>query len=483
MKKSVLFLINGLGIEKPGSYSIAIDQIMPQLCRIKETSYFTTAITSSLEYKGAYQRFFLGDTYKAELEYIDQNILNSNIVQNPVYQGFESVAKKPEAKLHVFVEPTNDKVVEQINKLVTMLGFDKNKKVYLHLILTQQTVSDYNKLISIINYIKFHLNSCITVGFVMGKEYLPEELTKNEMDYLKKLLFYCSCERWTETEKKLQNLQETNVIPCKVQGFCATNECFLSNGDTILFFNTRRNNYDNLIKGIYEIAPEVFKTTVDLPAFSLIQLYTQYNIPFFKDNIEYEYSLSTALAKHNKKALIITDDQNISLVNFYANGLNSVNNPLINFMRKDDNLYNKEYIEKLIDQTDYDLFIFDYHMDVSQNINHLKEQLSKIDIVIGNLGEVCVNKHSLFITSLYGLKKELPVADYNDEMVLIDYEMQIPIFFFDYNYPKGKYYLAPGETNDILTSALRCIIEDDSLYSLVKEKGILNNLIKNFMKQ
>ena len=27
------------------------------------------------------------------------------------------------------------------------------------------------------------------------------------------------------------------------------------------------------------------------------------------------------------------------------------------------------------------------------------------------------------------------------------------------------------------------LIEDDSLYSLVKEKGILNNLIKNFMKQ
>ena len=47
MKKSVLFLINGLGIEKPGSYSIAIDQIMPQLCRIKETSYFLSLLPTS----------------------------------------------------------------------------------------------------------------------------------------------------------------------------------------------------------------------------------------------------------------------------------------------------------------------------------------------------------------------------------------------------------------------------------------------------
>ena len=36
MKKSIIFLINGLGIEKPGSYSIAIDQCMPKLSRTKD---------------------------------------------------------------------------------------------------------------------------------------------------------------------------------------------------------------------------------------------------------------------------------------------------------------------------------------------------------------------------------------------------------------------------------------------------------------
>jgi len=41
MKKSVIFLINGLGIEKAGSYSISIDQCMPNLAKVKETSFFT----------------------------------------------------------------------------------------------------------------------------------------------------------------------------------------------------------------------------------------------------------------------------------------------------------------------------------------------------------------------------------------------------------------------------------------------------------
>ena len=43
---------------------------MPNLARTKETSYFTTAITNSLEYRSAYQQFFVGDTYKTELDYI-----------------------------------------------------------------------------------------------------------------------------------------------------------------------------------------------------------------------------------------------------------------------------------------------------------------------------------------------------------------------------------------------------------------------------
>ena len=70
MKKSIIFLINGLGIEKPGSYSISIDQCMPNLSKLKETSFFTTAVTDSLEYKSAYQQFFLGDTYNDEINFL-----------------------------------------------------------------------------------------------------------------------------------------------------------------------------------------------------------------------------------------------------------------------------------------------------------------------------------------------------------------------------------------------------------------------------
>ncbi len=483
MKKSVLFLINGLGIEKAGSYSIAIDQCMPQLCRTKETSFFTTAIINSLEYRSAYEAFYLGDTYRMELDYIRENILNESLVQNPTFQALHKQLQNDNSKLHVFLEPSTEKVVEEVNELVKLLQL-YNKPVYLHLLLTQQTVNEYQKLVDIVNYIKYHLNSGVTVGFIIGKELYSDEMTKDEVDAFRKLVFFCSAERWTDTDKKLLSLKDENIRPCVAPGFCATNDCTIQNGDAIVFFNTRRTSYDKFIRLIKENAEWAFRTNeINLYMCSVVQLDTEFDIPCLSPSIYYDKALCNLLQKAGKKALIITGGEHIKLINFLANGLNYVNNPNIQFMKNDDPyLQTPGNIQTIIDNGGFDLIIFDYHMDVSKTVNDLKEQLTRIDGVLGQVAEACVNKHSLIITSLYGLKKELPIAPYNSEMVTLDYEMQIPIFFFDYSYPRSKYIFRPGETNDILFTALRCIWNTNEIDSLIFEKGILNNIFKAIKK-
>ena len=72
------------------------------------------------------------------------------------------------------------------------------------------------------------------------------------------------------------------------------------------------------------------------------------------------------------------------------------------------------------------------------------------------------------------------VKEYNSEKVLLDYEMQIPIFFFDYTYPASKYSLFPGDTNLILSSALWCLTNDPHIESLIRQKGLLKNLFNAF---
>ena len=335
-----------------------------------------------------------------------------------------------------------------------------------------------------INYMKYHINSCITVGFIMGKEWIPENMARQDVDNLRKLFFFCSAERWSDTEKKLNFLAEGNVRPCEIPGFCATNSCTIQNGDVILFFNTKRTTYDKFIKVLYENAEWAYKTKdIKFSIYSIIQLDTEYNIPCFTPSIVYEHSLSNLLAKASKRALIITAEENMKLINFLANGLVYVNNPNIQFMRND-NAYFSNFlnVQNIIDNMNYDLIIFDYHMDTSKTVNDLKDQLTAIDTVLGHVVEVCVNKHSLFISSLYGLKKEMPLAPYNPEMVTINYELQIPIFFFDYTYPQGKYVLFGNETNLILFSALRCIWDTNEIDTLIKPNGFMNGILKMIQK-
>ncbi len=479
MKKSILFLINGLGIEKQGSYSISIDQCMPNLSKTKETSFFTTAFINSLEYKSAYESFFLGDTSKSDIKYLRENIINDNIVNNQTFQSIKSNLKV-ESKLHIFLEANNDQIGEIVNDFVKKLELDKNKKVFLHLLLTQQSITEYKKIVEMVNYIKYHLDERITVGFIMGKEVLPTTLSEEILTSYKKILFYCSCERWTETDKKLLSLQEENIAPCVAPVFCAVNTCNITKDDVVVFFNTKSTNYDNLVETINYGNRSIQKdNTVSIPMYSIIHLNTKYNILYFAENIDYPNSLDKLLEKDNLKTLIITNNENMNYINFLANGLKNINNPRIQFMNIYDNYFtNPNNIINIIDNTDYNLIIFDYHMDVSKTINDLKMQLEKIDVVLGVVVNTCTNKHSLFITSLYGIKKSLPLADYNSELVTIDYEMQIPIFFYDYTYPRSKYTLAPGETNDILNTTLKCISNNNELYSLIRIKGLLSGIFR-----
>ena len=480
MKKSIIFLINGLGIERQGSYSIAIDQCMPNLAKTKETSYYTSAVINSFEYRQAYEYFFIGDSYQKELEYIKSNFLETDLTTNKNFQLFKNQLTNAGKKIHIFVEPKGDRIIDEINDFIGKLELTTNKEIYLHLILPQQTLEEYTKLINIVNFIKYHLHQNTTLGFVIGRDFIKDELTKEDLDYARKMFFYCSCERWSDTEIKLKNLQQGQILPCNVPGFCATNSCTIEKDDTILFFNTKRTKYDKYIESIINNSKEVYKTEeLQLNIYSLIQLDTKYDIKSFINNIEYNTSLAKTLEKVNKKALIISSNENIPLVNFLANGMNYINNPRIQFMNLDMNyLSNKENINQLLNQTDYDLIIIDNHMDVSKTINDLKAQLEKIDIPIGLIAEASENKHSLFITSLYGIKKELPLAPYNTEMVTIDYAMEIPLFFFDYTYPRSKYTLRPGETNDILNTAIKCLDETQNIPSLIVKKGLFNNIFK-----
>ena len=50
-----------------------------------------------------------------------------------------------------------------------------------------------------------------------------------------------------------------NIRPCVAPGFCAINGCNIEDNDVLLFFNTRKSNYDKYLDAIFTNAPKVFK--------------------------------------------------------------------------------------------------------------------------------------------------------------------------------------------------------------------------------
>ena len=60
--------------------------------------------------------------------------------------------------------------------------------------------------------------------------------------------------------------------------------------------------------------------------------------------------------------------------------------------------------------------------------------------------------------------------------------MQIPIFLFDYTYPRSKYDLFPGEADDILSNALKCIINAPNINTLLRPKTIVGSVFKSFIR-
>ena len=57
-------------------------------------------------------------------------------------------------------------------------------------------------------------------------------------------------------------------------------------------------------------------------------------------------------------------------------------------------------------------------------------------------------------------------------MVTLDYQDEIPIFFYDYTFPRSKYGLRRGETHLILNTAMSIVSNDPTLETLITQKGL-----------
>ncbi len=428
MKKTVLFLMNGFGIEQLDSYSIYNAKLMPNLDSYTKKYLFSQIATSSYNLVSGYRVFSTGSKYPLSSSLLDSYIDKFETNQN---LNFYLNSIKLESKIHLFLSLENDKSVEHLKGFLKFIKAKKENKIFLHLVLTSDNIDNYKDVEKLISKISYDITDC-KIGIVVGVNSL------NAMNLVGLMNMFQNevGEKWRETTKKISSLVSMKILPKNVKEFYMNEGFKFDVNDSIFFFNYEFADVTNFVNNIA-------KLTNHDNYFSMFPLkgikYPMFAYP--KSGI----SMANSLTKINAKALILANSAYIKTINYYCCGLQNVVSPQIAFAKTDgDLLLNQENVKAIIRDSDYDLIIINFQIDDIKNVDELNKKLIKLDGILGYIHDFCLeNKISLFISSLYGIQKEMPVDNFTKAFV--NFAGKVPFIVIDPVFNKTNFMLGLGD--------------------------------------
>lgn len=478
LNKTVLFLVNGLGIERKDSCSIYNNKLMPNFDKLLNNNFFTTLETNANNYLSAYQIFSTGSNNYPEYSYLEDLLYNEELTKNDNFNRLKEMIKSTNSNFHIFVKITNENVIYQLSEFIKNLKLDNNKTVFVHVILTQNSIELYKNVISNYNLLRFKMPSQVKIGSIFGEEIIDNEMRKNDLISLAKLLFKGFGEKWNEPENKLKSLKMNNKIPREINSFYVSN-INLNENDIIFFFNYTNDKYDNLINTIKTPISFVSndKKLDNLCFISLFPLNTILNIPFIFKKVISPYSISKVLNESNLNALIISDSLNINTINYMVNGLSYNQDNNISYMAVDEkNLNNFNALKSVIDDPKYNLIIINTRIDNLDTVSSIKERLTLIDEIIKKVNDICNNNYDLVLSSLFGIRKL--INNEKNEKVNVDFYGKVPMIYITNRYLKTNYYLNSGSIYNLLGTIIKITNPNINYPSLLKKKNFIQKLLK-----
>ena len=458
MKKTVLFLMNGFGIEQLNSYNIYNAKLMPNLDYYTKNYLFTPIESKAHDLISGYRTFSTGSdlplTYSLIDNYVDNfsNNKNFDLYLNSI---------KPEGKIQLFLSLENEKGYEHLKAFLKFIRSKKNNPICLHLILTADNTNNYKLIERIINRISYDIKEC-RIGMVVGLNSLYAmnltafmNLYKNEIG-----------EKWREITKKINALENTKVKPYNVKEFHMNEGFKIANDDSLFFFNYEYCDLTNLVNTISK--------EFNVGIYSLFGIngikYTMFAYP--KSGI----SMLNSLNKIDAKALILTNKDSIKFLNYYCCGLENILSERV-FFSKTDNGLNPNLLKSIIKDSDYDLIIINYQVDNVSKVDELKDKLSNLDKILGVIHDFCVEKEiSLFISSLYGMQKELAVDNFINAVV--DFSGKVPFIVVDPIFKKSNFMVTQGNMFNLADTVYTNINNKYSGIVLIRKKGYITKMLK-----
>lgn len=458
MKKTVLFLMNGFGIEQLNSYNIYNAKLMPNLDFYTKNYLFTSIESKAHDLISGYRTFSTGSdlplTYSLIDNYVDNFSNNKNF-------DFYLNSIKPENKIHLFLSLESDKCYEHLKAFIKFIRAKKNNPIYVHLILTANNTNNYKIIEKIINKISYDMKEC-KIGMIVGLNMLNSINLTSFMNLYKNEIG----EKWREVTKKVSSLVNTKTKPFNVKEFYMNEGFKINNDDSLFFFNYE---YCDLTNFINNVSKEFSVNFYSMFGINGIK-YTMFAYP--KSGI----SMLNSLNKIDAKALILTNKDSVKFLNYYCCGLENILSERI-FFTKTDNGLNPNLLKSIIKDSDYDLIIINYQVDNVEKVDELKDKLSKLDSILKVIHDFCVEKEiSLFISSLYGMQKELAVDNF--VKAVVDFSGKVPFIVVDPIFNKSNFMVTQGNIFNLADTIYTNINNKYTGIVLIRKKGYITKLLK-----
>ncbi len=467
MKKNILLLINGFGIERADSYSVYSDSLMPNMGKLTHEKIFISLPNNYLDYKSAYRNFSMGINNPLTYKLIENNLFNATISDNQVYKYIINQVNVLKSRLHIMCFWDSESTIDQLLGFIKEIQRNTIQKIFVHVVLCQNSLNDYKYIGKDLNTLNYEGGSNVKIGVVTGENNLFDLL--NCKDLAKNFITEFG-EKWKDLSKKVEVQIQTRTLPKETRTFSVTPTYRFEENDQVLIFNY--SNVD-LTKFRNELYIQKYRQ-VDMdkvPFYSLFPIKAEKPIYFmYNFAVSANYTLNS-LKSINARCLLMDKKDKCSFINYYLTGLRNEIDPSLKYLPTDDNfIYDPAKVVETIQKYDNELYIINYEIDTCKTFEEILERLKKIDAVIGALNDyISNNKMSMFISSLYGLEKML----YNSkqELLKINFSGRVPLIIVDDEINLVDYNINEGNLYDLCNSILWNINKEYTTEGLIKKKS------------
>lgn len=478
-KKTILLLINGFGVEKKESFPIYDDDLMPTFSALsKEYLFSNNSVTTKVgNYFDAYRNVSLDVNELYNYSIVDKDIASKTILTNETLLKVKSDFDSKEGCLHLFcLVDTSLKIVNHLKELLKVINPDMKKNIFLHLVISSNSISDYTYLVDVLSHINMDLASYAKIGFVMGLNSISNEAKQVDLNFFFKMFISKVGEKWQSFTQKCDVLYATKTLPRDTKPFIVNSDFNLGQNDTFFFIN-----YDNIDLSAFMntlAGINYGENKNNFSYYSLFSIKSDLNIPHIYEPSVATTSLVSNLEQLNAKGLIICKKEEVGVINYFCNGLKNETTETLTFVDIKQIENNPNAIIQIINQIPKDLTIINYELTDCKTTNELKDKLKEIDNAIKALEENRNgSKYTLIVSSFYGMNKTM-IND-RDVNCTVVFSNELPFLYVDDFLTKKNYLIRSGTINDIIKSCYKSIYLKGNYDSLVEKK---NGLYKLFFK-